>query len=88
MKIVADDEGTLHAKQGSQAVTRLLGGWFVNSAKLPKAVTIAFSPSGEATEVTAHIEESLGFGLLDPKFKKKYETYFASWMTGLRSALT
>jgi hypothetical protein len=88
MKVVSDDGGTTSLKQGSQAATRLAGGWFINAAKLPKTATISLTPSERGTSISAHIEESLGFGLLDKKFKKKYEDYFDSWMAGLKSALS
>ncbi len=87
MKYQADDE-TFSAIQGSQVATRLIGGWFVNADKLPKKATIKLSESSDGTQVSARIEETLGFGLLDPKFKRKYEDHFESWLTDLKNTLT
>ena len=32
------NDGEIIGKQGSQLITRLLGGWFVNQAKFPKRI--------------------------------------------------
>jgi hypothetical protein len=125
MKIIDETDDELRLKQGSQFLTRLLGGWFVPASWLPKRATIVLQPAdgraaeraearpgsappqpesseevsarrlrqpAEPAEVTslphpdgvvhiqALIEESLGFGFLDPLLKKKYQDYFEEWM--------
>ncbi len=38
-----DEVQTIWAKQGSQLWTRLLGGWFVSAATLPKKARLTFT---------------------------------------------
>jgi hypothetical protein len=83
MTIESRDGDSIRAKQGSQARTRLLGGWFIQATWLPKRATIAVQPDEGATQVRATIEETLGIGYLDPKLKKKYQRYFEEWMQNL-----
>ncbi|OWK45141.1 hypothetical protein [Fimbriiglobus ruber] len=87
MKVIEDDDEKIVAKQGSQLKTRLLGGWFVSPESLPKRATIRLRETSEGTRVKAVIEESLGFGILDPILKGKYEKYFDTWMDDLADAV-
>ena len=75
------------ASQGSQLKTRLLGGWFINPVNFPKRAIVLLQVAEGGTHVAAQIEETLGFGILDPHFKSKYETYFHQWMDDLAVAL-
>jgi hypothetical protein len=77
-------EGEIRGKQGSQLTTRLLGGWFVNPARFPKRMSISFRPVENGVQIEARIEEALGIGVLDRKFKDRYESYFVEWMTALK----
>ena len=88
MSVVRDYGGTaVDVKQGSQFITRFLGGWFVNPRNFPKRAVIRFSPYGQLLKVDASIEETLGFGYLDPYFKSRYADYFQFWMNALKDAL-
>jgi hypothetical protein len=91
MKVVSEEEGEFHslrAKQGSQLWTRLLGGWFVSAATLPKQALVKItSERPKEVRLLVSIEESLGFGILDPILAKKYENYFDDWMSDLDDAL-
>jgi hypothetical protein len=90
MKVVAEQEGDdniLHAEQGSQLWTRLLGGWFVSATKLPKRATVKFRSTPKGTALHASIEETLGFGVLDPLLADKYDKFFENWMRDLEDAL-
>ena len=75
------------ASQGSQWKTRLLGGWFINPVNFPKRASVVLQAVEGGTQVAAQIEETLGFGILDPHFKSKYEAYFHQWMNDLAVAL-
>ncbi|HZZ80450.1 MAG TPA: hypothetical protein VFE62_18245 [Gemmataceae bacterium] len=84
MSVVDDDEGEIRAEQGSQIGTRLLGGWFVPASWLPKAATIRVKQTKKGVRIVASIEETLGFGLLDPLLASKYDSFFQRWMEDLR----
>lgn len=84
MKIVREGGAELELKQGSQLTTRMLGGWLLPARVAPKRARVRWRDDGT---VEARIEESLGFGWIDPIFKQKYETYFREWMAGLRRSL-
>ncbi len=88
MRIRADVDGAIEAQQGSQFLTRLIGGWFIGRRWLPKRAVIRVLRDPGGIRIEATIEEKLGFGLLDPKFRRRYEGYFAAWLAGLRNATT
>lgn len=54
---------------GSQIRMRLLGGWFIKAAALPKRGLVTRVGEGMAL----HLEDALGFGVMDPKLRSKYE---------------
>ncbi len=90
MKIVDEEEGEFHslvATQGSQLWTRLLGGWFVRPTTLPKQARVTFTETGKGLRVRASIEETMGFGFLDPILAQKYEKFFEEWMCDLEDLL-
>jgi hypothetical protein len=80
-------EPALEVTQGSQLVTRLLGGWFVNPKQLPRRAEIRLSPAEGGARVEVLIEETLGFGYLDGNMKARYESYFQSWLHELKGVL-
>ncbi len=80
----APDE--FQATQGSQLKTRLLGGWFVSPESLPKRAVVRLKAFDGGVKVWAVIEESMGFGFLDPILKDKYEKYFERWLDDLMDA--
>jgi hypothetical protein len=83
------EEGTpdeFQATQGSQLKTRLLGGWFVSPQSLPKRAVVRLKQVERGVRVSAVIEESMGFGFLDPILKEKYEKYFECWLDDLMDA--
>jgi hypothetical protein len=82
---LADGEDLLVvATQGTQLGTRLLGGWFVPARWLPKKVTVSLSQHNNAAwRVRVHWEDTLGFGIMDPLLRKKYEKFFDDWMDDL-----
>lgn len=84
MKIVRESASELELEQGSQATTRMLGGWLLPGRIAPKRARVRWTEGGT---VEARIEEALGFGWIDPIFKRKYEAYFREWMAGLRRSL-
>ena len=80
-------DGKITGKQGSQFLTRLLGGWFVGPATLPKLVAIAFEGRESGCRVDVRIEEAMGFGVMDAHFKSRYEEYFVEFVSALRREL-
>jgi hypothetical protein len=90
MKLVFDEEGEFHslrAAQGSQLWTRLLGGWFVSSTTLPKEARVTFSETSKGLLLRVTIEETMGFGFLDPILAEKYKKFFEDWMCDVEDAL-
>jgi hypothetical protein len=90
MEVVSEEKGEIHtlsAEQGSQVWTRLLGGWFVRPATLPKEARVTFTETAKGIRVRAIIEEAMGFGLMDPILAKKYEQFFEDWMSALEEVL-
>jgi hypothetical protein len=87
MEVTGERDGEVEADQGSQLRTRLLGGWFVNARHLPKRVRITYRETEDGVRVRATIEETLGFGFMDPLLEQKYETFFNDWLDDLRDAV-
>ena len=86
MRLVRNSEGRIRATQGTQVLTRLLGGWFVPASWLPKQTAIRFRLAADGVRVRASIEESMGFGVLDPILQRKYQGYFEQFIDDLREA--
>jgi hypothetical protein len=86
MRVTEKQGGQIHVKQGSQLLTRLLGGWFVPPSWFPKRAVVKILDLSEGVRVEASIEESLGLAVLDPIFKRKYQAYFETWMTDLKNS--
>jgi hypothetical protein len=82
-KTVEEYGNEIRVKQGSQFLTRLLGGWFVSAATLPKAATVTVRQTEDGVLVRALIEETMGFGILDPILGDKYRSFFERWMDDL-----
>lgn len=87
MRLLADKDGEVHAEQGSQVLTRLLGGWFVPATWLPKRVHAEVRETRDGVELGVSMEESLGFGLMDPLLKSKYERFFEQLMADLEDCV-
>ena len=85
----AEEDGmlVLEATQGSQFKTRLLGGWWVSAETLPKKAVVELEETSRGRRVRAVIEETMGFGWLDPVLADKYGSYFDSWLDGLEDVL-
>jgi hypothetical protein len=82
-KIVEEQANEIRVKQGSQFLTRLLGGWFVSPTTLPKAATLRVRQKEDGVLVRASIEETMGFGILDPILADKYRAFFDRWLDDL-----
>ncbi len=87
VSIVESRDGEIAGKQGSQLVTRLLGGWFVKPATFPKLLAIRYEKHNSGCLINVRIEESMGFGVLDAHFKSRYEDYFSEFMEALKREL-
>lgn len=90
MKVISERaSGTVEitCDQGSQFTTRMLGGWVVDPVNYPKRAKICLHPTSGGLQVEITIWETLGFGLLDSKFKRRYEEFFGKWAESLKLAL-
>jgi hypothetical protein len=81
--IIEYSNSIIIAKEGSQFLTRLLGGWFVPAKWLPKKITIIF----KELEIDFLIEETLGFGILDSFFREKYKKSFQDFLTKFKTKI-
>lgn len=61
---------------GSGCLTRLIGGWFVGLRTLPKQGTVTLEPAADGSVVKLHIEDTLGMGIMDGAFRKRFEQSF------------
>lgn len=89
-KMKVDDAGAadeILLRGGSQVAMRLLGGWFVKPTTLPRRATVKLMAGAEGTRVDARIEDAMGVGVMDPKLKKKYQSYCEAWIAGLGKEL-
>jgi hypothetical protein len=82
-KVVEEQANEIRVKQGSQFLTRLLGGWFVSPTTLPKSATVSVCQAEDGVHIRALIEETMGFGILDPILADKYRAFFERWMDDL-----
>jgi hypothetical protein len=87
MRPAGETGSTQSYKMGSHIATRLIGGWISKKGWLPTRASVTLEENGEATRVSAQIEEAFGVGVLDRKLKRKYEQQFAVWMEDLRTTL-
>ena len=72
---------------GSGCLTRLIGGWFVGPGTLPKAGHVALTPGDDgAITVALHVEDAMGFALVDPMFKKRFLASFAPIVAAVKKA--
>lgn len=87
-KISTNEEGLIVANQGSQFISRLIGFMLSPVGFLPKMITLKIKKLDNKTEVEATLDETVGFGILDPLSKKKYARYFESVLVDLEKALS
>jgi hypothetical protein len=87
MSLINHEAGRWRVKQGSQLKTRLLGGWFVSAESLPKEATVTLQQEDDGVLIKAVIEETMGFGFMDPLMKSKYEEYCEDWLDRLQDAI-
>jgi hypothetical protein len=87
MQPVEEIGDELRIRQGSQLLTRLLGGWFVPATWLPKRAAVLVRQTADGVRIRATIEEAMGLGVMDPLLKRKYQGFFETWMDDLRKAV-
>jgi hypothetical protein len=87
VRVVQAGDGEITGKQGSQFLTRLLGGWLVNPATFPKLVAIRYERHDSGSKVEVRIEEAMCIGVLDSHFKSRYEGYFVEFVSTLKQQL-
>jgi hypothetical protein len=78
---------SFRAVQGTQIGTRLLGGWFVPANWLPKQFLVAFHEKRRGIVLRVTAEDTLGFGIMDPLLRSKYEDFFKQLFRALDVAL-
>jgi hypothetical protein len=88
---IKEDEGSephsFCAVQGTQIGTRLLGGWFVPTNWLPKQFLVTFREKRQGIVLRVTAEDTLGFGIMDPLLRSKYEDFFKQLFRALDVAL-
>lgn len=87
-KTSTNESNLIVANQGSQFISRLIGFVLSPAGFLPKMITLKIQKAGDKAEVEATMDETVGFGILDPLSKKKYSQYFESVLVDLEKALS
>src|SRR5262249_3876915 len=87
MRLKDDSKDEIVATKGSQFLTRLLGAWFVPARWLPIRATVRMRRTANGVRIRARFEETMGFGILDPITRNKYEFYFGQILNELRAAI-
>lgn len=86
-KISTNQENLIVANQGSQLISRLIGFWLSPVGFLPKMITVELNKSDSKLELQIIMEDTIGFGIVDPISKNKYKKYFESVLADLEKAL-
>ena len=81
----------LEMRGGSQAKMRFLGGAMTKDSILPRRGVLKRSPESgqvDVERIALHLEDRMGFGLMDPGMRKKYDRILgaAHWKRGHRAA--
>ena len=89
MEMRHDIDEEIEGYGGSPFITRRIGGWMANSAKLPIWVRIYCQPvSDRATSVILVLEEALAREMIDQKFEERYQRGFRELLRGLETLLS
>ena len=79
------DSRRIEANLGSEARTRLFGGFFVSKETLPVKITLQMNESATETEIDATIQDNFGFGLrtgMVGKYKEYMQNLF-NWLAAV-----
>ncbi len=87
MWVIGQQAGEMHVRQGSALLARLFGGWLLPSRWLPKRAIVKLDSAQHGVKIRANIEDAFAVGVISPLLLEKYRTYFASWMTELKTSL-
>jgi hypothetical protein len=83
-------ERGLEMRGGSQLKMRTLGGWLSRDSLLPRAGTLERVPAvqgGDLERISLHLEDRMGFGVMDHVMRKKYERVLKDVAMIIESAL-
>jgi hypothetical protein len=86
MRVVGEQTGEVHARQGWWPA-RVLGGRWSPPGWLPKRAVVKLRPADGRVEVRASIEESSAARTLSHRLMDKYRDYFTRWMGELKAVL-
>lgn len=87
MQVIGEQEGEVHARQGSPWLTRLFGTRLARPKWLPKRAFVKLKQADNGVTVRASIEDGEAVKELSPRLRAKYEAYFVWWMKALRGEI-
>jgi hypothetical protein len=85
MRVIGEQAGEMHVRQGFPWLTRVTRGWLTPSRWLPKRAVVKLNPAEGGVALRASIEEASPLRALSPRIQERYRTYFAWWMAELKS---
>jgi hypothetical protein len=83
----ATDQATFELRGGSQADFRTLGGWIVEPHVFPKKGTVRRVAADGGVDVDVHLEDTMGFGIMDRRTKRRYREALDAILAELDRAL-
>jgi hypothetical protein len=86
MRVVGEQTGEVHARQGSW-LGRVLGPRLSPAGWLPALAVVRFKTGDGGVEVRATIGDASPAGALSPRTMDKYRDYFTRWMAALKARL-
>ncbi len=87
MRVIGEQAGEMHVRQGFAWLARLLGARLAPPRWLPKRATVKLHQAGGGVAVRVSIEEASTSKALSQRLQEKYQTYFDWWMAQLKAAI-
>jgi len=87
MRVVGEQAGEVHARQGSPWLARLFGVRWSRPGWLPKRAFVKLKRGEKGVTVRAEIEDSSTLQEVGPVLRDKYQAYFERWMEDLKAHL-
>jgi hypothetical protein len=87
MRIIGEQAGEVHARQGSVLLTQIFGARLALSRWLPKLAFVKLKNADKGVTVRAAIGNGEAQTDLSPRLRAKYDAYFELWMKGLKSQI-
>jgi hypothetical protein len=87
MRIIGEQAGEVHARQGSALLTQFFGARLALARWLPKLAFVKLKNADKGVTVRAGIGNGEAQTELSPRLRARYDAYFEWWMRGLKSQI-